>query len=467
MIDLSQRDKIYDGTLHKFIQGGHHIVLDVNSGAVHVVDKLIYDMLDVLRPPLGEICPDPVFERFPDVPHDDLADCYGELYHLFTDGVLYSSEGYEAYADHSVKAPVKALCLHVSHDCNLRCAYCFAGTGDFGGGRMLMEPEVGRLAIDFLVNESGERENLEVDFFGGEPLMAWDTVVETVRYARSLENAAGKHFRFTLTTNGVLLDDEKISFINSEMSNVVLSLDGRREVNDRVRKTVSGKGSYDLILPKFKKLVEIRVTPGRTDYYVRGTFTGWNLDFTEDIEAMAAEGFYHLSVEPAVTAADVPYAITPLQVDRIKDEYDRLFEIMRNDRDDKRYSFFHFNIDLNQGPCAIKRLRGCGAGNEYVAIAPDGDIFPCHQFVGIDEWKMGSLFEAGGALDFRIKEQFAATHIYSKEECPTCWARFYCSGGCNAAGFLYEGDIRKPHGISCALMKKRIECGIALRCDSN
>ena len=373
--------------------------------------------------------------------------------------MLFTEDDYEQYAAMAMKAPIKAMCLHVSHDCNLRCKYCFAQTGDFGGDRMLMKPETGKRAMDFLIKHSANRENLEVDFFGGEPLMAWDTVVETVKYARSIEKQHGKNFRFTITTNGMLLDDEKIDYINKEMSNCVLSLDGRKEVNDNIRPTPNGKGSYDIIVPKYQKLVAGR---GTKDYYVRGTFTKYNLDFANDVLHISDLGFEQLSVEPVVTDPKMPYAITKSDLPTIFAEYDRLEKLMEEQKlaNKRKFNFFHFMIDLNQGPCAVKRLRGCGCGNEYVAVTPDGDIYPCHQFVGIEEWKMGDIFS--DKIDQKIKDYFAGIHIYSKENCGNCWARFYCSGGCNANSFIYEGDVKKPHKLSCELQKKRIECAIAL-----
>ena len=451
-----------DSRIHKYKQGDMYIVLDINSGGVHVVDRLIFDMLDYICPDhegggLG-VTAEQLAASLPQYDKGEIAEALSELEELYNGKMLFSEDEYKQYAEMTLNSPIKAMCLHVSHDCNLRCKYCFAETGDFGGGRMLMPPEVGKKAIDFLIEKSAGRENLEVDFFGGEPLMAWDTVKATVDYARSIEKQHGKNFRFTITTNGVLLDDEKTEYINREMSNCVLSLDGRKGVNDRIRITPNEKGSYDLIVPKFQKLVKERVNEGRTDHYIRGTFTKYNLDFTNDILHMAELGFKQLSVEPVVTDPTTPYAITENDLPTIFDEYDRLCEIMKNDP--KKFNFFHFKIDLNQGPCAVKRLRGCGCGNEYVAITPDGDIFPCHQFVGMDEWKMGNIFD--GNVNKDIKDYFAKTHIYSKEGCADCWARFYCSGGCNANSFKYEGDARKPHKIACEMQKKRIECGIAL-----
>ena len=449
-----------DSRIHKYKQGENYFVLDVNSGGVHIVDELTYKMLDFICPDEKgfNITADEIAQKLPDADKSEIEEIYGELMSLYNDKILFSEDDYRQYADKSLNAPIKAMCLHVSHDCNLRCKYCFAETGDFGTGRKLMPVEVGKKAIDFLIEKSYGRENLELDFFGGEPLMAWDTVVETVKYARSIEKQHGKNFRFTITTNGVLLDDEKIEYINNEMSNCVLSLDGRKEINDNIRITPNNKGSYDLIVPKFKKLVEGRTKPGRTDYYVRGTFTKYNLDFANDVLHVANDlGFEQLSIEPVVTDEKYPYALTSADLPKVFSEYDRLYEIMEKGCG---FNFFHFMIDLQQGPCAIKRLRGCGCGNEYVAVTPDGDIFPCHQFVGMDEWKMGNIFD--GNVNSEIKNYFAKTHIYSKKGCSDCWARFYCSGGCNANSFQYEGDVQIPNKLACEMQKKRIECGIAL-----
>lgn len=450
--------------IHKYKQGDKYIVLDVNSGGVHLADEMIFNMLDHIRPEpnadnLG-ITAEELAEKLPRYDKEEIAECLAELEQLYKDKCLFSEDEYRQFADKTLNAPIKAMCLHVSHDCNLRCEYCFAETGDFGTGRKLMPAEVGKKAIDFLIEKSFGRENLEVDFFGGEPLMAWDTVTATVDYARSIEKQHGKNFRFTITTNGMLLDDEKIEYINREMSNCVLSLDGRKEVNDRIRFTPNHKGSYDLIVPKFKKLVEGRTKEGRTDYYIRGTFTKYNLDFANDILHFADLGFRELSVEPVVTDENFPYALTEEDLPAIYKEYDRLYEIM--EKNPGKFNFFHFKIDLNQGPCAIKRLRGCGCGNEYVAVTPDGDIFPCHQFVGMEQWKMGNIFD--GNVDKSIKDYFAKTHIYSKKGCSDCWARFYCSGGCNANSFRYEEDVQIPNKLACKLQQKRIECGIALGC---
>ncbi|WP_343252712.1 thioether cross-link-forming SCIFF peptide maturase [Ligaoa zhengdingensis] len=448
--------------IHKFYQNGYHIVLDVNSGAVHVVDRLIYDMLDLVELPLAQDCPEELLERFAgEYSREEIAEAYGEISALCDAGQLFTADEYEQFANLMVSAPIKAMCLHVAHDCNLRCKYCFASTGEYGEGRgrKLMPVEIGKKAIDFLIEQSYGRKNLELDFFGGEPLMNFEMVKETVRYAREREKETGKNFRFTITTNGMLLDDDKIDFINREMSNVVLSVDGRPEVNDRMRPTPNGRGCYDIIMPKFKRLVEKR---GQDQYYVRGTFTKYNLDFGNDVLHFADEGFDQISVEPVVSPADQPYALTPADLPAIYAEYERLAKlIIERKKAGKGFNFFHFMLDLDQGPCAIKRLRGCGCGNEYVAVTPDGDIYPCHQFVGQEEWKMGSLLD--GSLDLKMKDRFAKANVYAKEDCRNCWAKFYCSGGCNANSAQYEGDILKPHKISCDTEKKRLECAIMIR----
>ncbi len=442
--------------IHKFRQAGYNILLDVNSGAVHVPDDCAFDVLDCISAPMSAEMPDELPEKLPQYTAEELREAYGELYGLYKDGALFTEDDYEKYSETMVRSPIKSMCLNVAHDCNLRCEYCFAQTGDFGGERCIMPPETGRRAIDFLIENSANRENIELDFFGGEPLMAWDTVVETVRYARSVEKNHGKKFRFTITTNGLLLDDDKIDFINREMVNVVLSLDGRKDVTDRIRKTLNGKSAYDVIVPKFQKLVQSR---GDKDYYVRATFTKYNLDFTDDVIHLRELGFEQLSAEPVVTDINEPYAITESDLPRVFSEYDRLCEVMMNREKDK-FNFFHFMVDLDQGPCAIKRLRGCGCGNDYVAIDPNGNIYPCHQFVGIDDWKMGNLYD--GSFDNDIKSIFAATHVYSKQGCRDCWAKFFCSGGCNANSFIYEGDVKKPHKLSCEMQKKRLECALTL-----
>ena len=446
--------------IHKYKLGGFNIVLDVNSGGVHIVDELTYDMLDNVELPFEEKCPEKVIKKLSKYYSvDEIESCYNEIVELYNDQILFSEDDYEKYADYSVASPVKAMCLNIAHDCNLRCKYCFASTGDFGKGRKLMTFETGKKAIDFLLEKSLDRKNLELDFFGGEPLMNFDVVKQIVEYARSREAEYGKKFRFTITTNGVLLDDDKIDFINREMSNVVLSIDGRKEVNDYMRKRVDGSGCYDKIMPAFKKLVEKR---GDKEYYVRGTFTKNNLDFSNDVFDLYNNGFDQISVEPVVCEASADYAITEKELPAIFKEYERLAErILENEKKGKKFNFFHFMLDLDQGPCAIKRLRGCGCGNDYVAISPDGDIYPCHQFVGIEEFKMGNIDE--GTFDTNMKSYFSKTHVYTKPECKKCWAKFYCSGGCNANNYQYAGDVHNAHKLSCQLQKKRLECAIMLK----
>jgi len=445
--------------IHKYKLNGFNIVLDVNSGGVHIVDELTYDLLDNVEPPFEEKCPEKVIEKLSrSYSREDIESCYEEIVELYNDKILFSDDDYEKYAKYSVASPVKAMCLNIAHDCQLRCKYCFASTGDFGKGRKLMSYETGKHAIDFLLENSGDRPNLELDFFGGEPLMNFKVVKQIVEYARSREAEYGKKFRFTITTNGLLLDDEKIDFINKEMSNVVLSIDGRKEVNDYFRVLPNGQGSYDMILPKYKKLVEGR---GDKEYYVRGTFTNKNLDFSNDVFALYDAGFDQISVEPVVGDSD-EYALTEKDLPAVFKEYEILAKkIIDNEKAGKKFNFFHFMLDLDQGPCAIKRLRGCGCGNDYVAITPDGDIYPCHQFVGIDKYKMGNIDE--GTFDQEMKKEFASAHVYSKPDCKKCWAKFYCSGGCNANNYQYMGDIHNAHKISCQLEKKRLECAIMMK----
>ena len=447
-------------TVHTFTALGQYLAADVNSGAVHVLDKLTYDLLSAVgEGPIGEgRVPRELVDWLCQYDPAELEEAWQELRVLQNAGLLFTTDDYldpEAAMALPKAAVVKALCLHVSHDCNLRCRYCFASTGDFGTGhRMTMSFDTAKAAIDWVVAKSGKRRNIEVDFFGGEPLMAMDTVKRTVEYARSLEEKYDKVFRFTITTNGILLDDETIDYINREMSNVVLSLDGRGEVNDRMRPTVNGKGSYEIIVPKFQKLVAGR---GTKDYYVRGTFTRDNLDFSKDVLHMGDLGFRHVSVEPCSGPADDPFAIREEDLGRVEEEYEKLAKLLMDRKD---INFFHFNVDLAQGPCVIKRLRGCGAGCEYVAITPDGDIYPCHQFVGKEEFRMGSVYD--GSFDMEISGQFAQQNVYTRPACRTCWARFYCSGGCSASNLLVNGDIITSNEVACAMERKRLECAIAL-----
>ena len=443
--------------IHTFKAVGQPMLLDVGSGAVHAIDNMAFDVLEMWNDHTPEEIRDALKEKYT---AQELDEVIGELKQLEELGALNAPDNYDDVKQVTEPGVVKSMCLHAAHDCNLRCKYCFAATGDFCmGERKLLPYEVGKAAIDWLVAHSGKRVNLELDFFGGEPLMNFETVKKIVEYARSQEPVYHKKFRFTITTNGMLLTDDKIDFINREMSNVVLSIDGRKEVNDRMRPRVDGKGSYDKIIPMYKKLVDQR---GEKEYYVRGTYTKYNLDFSDDVFALLDAGFDQISVEPVIADAEEPYAITEADLPRIFEEYERLMQkILDYEATGKKFNFFHFMLDLDQGPCAIKRLRGCGCGNEYVAITPDGDIYPCHQFVGEADYKMGNVDD--GTFNREMKSDFAKTHIYSKPDCRNCWARFYCSGGCNANNYQFSGDVHKAHKLSCEIEKKRLECAIVLK----
>lgn len=447
--------------IHRYQKKGLNFVLDVNSGAVHLLDDISYAVSGLLDENMGDTCPQGIIDALPDYTADEIREAYDELYELKKAGQLFAQDDYIDVSRYiPVNAPVKALCLHVAHDCNLRCKYCFASTGDFGQGRKIMPPEIAKKAIDFVIARSGVRHNIEVDFFGGEPLMAWDTVTQTVDYARSLEEKYNKKFRFTITTNGLLLDEDKRKYINENMDNCVLSLDGRREVNDEFRKTVAGTGSYDTIVPKFKALVDER--DPNLDYYARGTFTSHNLDFAEDVLSIADAGFDRLSVEPVTADPGCGYDLTEDDLPKIEAEYDRLTDIMlERKKEGKPFTFFHYMVDLDQGPCVVKRLRGCGAGYEYVAVTPDGDIYPCHQFVGKDEFKQGSVLDQSFNMD--IAQKFAGMNIYSRPKCQKCWAKFYCSGGCSAANYNMNHDMNDSYDLGCEMERKRLECAIYLK----
>ncbi len=447
--------------IHRYQKKGLNFVLDVNSGAVHLLDDISYAVSGLLDENMGDTCPQSIIDALPDYTADEIREAYDELYELEKAGQLFAQDDYIDVSRYiPVNAPVKALCLHVAHDCNLRCKYCFASTGDFGQGRKIMPPEIAKKAIDFVIARSGVRHNIEVDFFGGEPLMAWDTVKQTVDYARSLEEKHNKKFRFTITTNGLLLDEDKRKYINENMDNCVLSLDGRREVNDEFRKTVAGTGSYDTIVPKFKALVDDR--DPNLDYYARGTFTSHNLDFAEDVLSIADAGFDRLSVEPVTADPGCGYDLTEDDLPKIEAEYDRLTDIMlERKKNGNAFTFFHFMVDLDQGPCVVKRLRGCGAGYEYVAVTPDGDIYPCHQFVGKEEFKQGSVLDQSFNMD--IAQTFAGMNIYSRPKCQKCWAKFYCSGGCSAANYNMNHDMNDSYDLGCEMERKRLECAIYLK----
>ena len=447
--------------IHKYKLGDYNIVLDVNSGGVHVVDELTYDMLDNVAPPFAPECPEEVvtkLSRFYDP--EEVRSCYAEILEAYQEGILFSPDDYEKYANFAVASPIKAMCLNIAHDCNLRCKYCFASTGDFGEGRKLMSYETGKKAVDFLLQNSGDRVNLEMDFFGGEPLMNFPVVKRLVEYGRSIEKEKNKHFKFTMTTNCVLMNDEIMDFLNKEMSNVVISIDGRREVHDRMRPTINGKGSYDIIMNKAQEFVRRRNACDK-EYYVRGTFTGFNKDFGNDVLHLADQGFDQISVEPVVTDPKCEYALREEDLPEIREEYERLAQIYMDRRaNGKWFNFFHFMVDLEGGPCLRKRLTGCGAGNEYVAVTPDGDIYPCHQFVGRDGYRMGSVLD--GTFDRDIQAKFAHNTVLNKEKCRDCWARFFCSGGCAANAEAFHGDISQPYDMECQMERKRLECAMAI-----
>ncbi len=457
--------------IHQYINNGYYIVLDVNSGSVHSVDALLYDVVEALAPnvpdmerpaSLTEDQKSCVFHTLSSrYTEEDLLDALSDVQELIDAEELFTADIYKDYVVDFKKRQtvVKALCLHIAHDCNLACRYCFAEEGEYHGRRAFMSFEVGKKALDFLIANSGNRINLEVDFFGGEPLMNWNVVKQLVEYGRSQEKKYNKKFRFTLTTNGVLLNDEIMDFCNKEMSNVVLSLDGRKEVNDRMRPFRNGSGSYDLIVPKFQKFAKSR---GEKDYFVRGTFTRNNLDFSQDVLHFADLGFEKLSVEPVVASPDEPYSIREEDLPEIMKEYDKLAkEFIKREKEGRGFKFFHFMIDLSQGPCVAKRLSGCGSGTEYLAVTPWGDFYPCHQFVGMENFLLGNVEE--GIVNTAVRDEFKLCNVYAKEKCRDCFARFYCSGGCAANSYNFHGKITDAYDIGCAMQKKRIECAIMIR----
>ena len=445
--------------IHQYKSNGYNIVLDVESGAVHVVDDITYDVISLYE----ENSADEIISKLKSsYNEDEIRECISEVKELVEDGQLFTEDIYEPFVEkfkEKRQTVVKALCLHIAHDCNLACKYCFAEEGEYHGRRALMSFEVGKKALDFLVANSGNRVNLEVDFFGGEPLMNWDVVKQLVAYGRSLEKPNNKKFRFTLTTNGVMLNDEVMEFVNKEMSNVVLSLDGRKEVNDRMRPFRTGKGSYDLIVPKFQKLAESR---NQTNYYIRGTFTRNNLDFSEDVKHFADLGFKQMSIEPVVGPEEDPYSIREQDLPQIMEEYDKLaLEYIDRYKKGNGFNFFHFMIDLTQGPCVYKRLSGCGSGTEYLAVTPWGDFYPCHQFVGNEDFLMGNVDE--GITKPEIVKEFGNCNVYSKEKCKNCFAKFYCSGGCAANSYNFHGTINDAYDIGCEMQRKRVECSIMIK----
>lgn len=441
--------------IHKFYLNGKYIVLDIASGSVHLVDEIVYKLLDDFL----DLDRSQLIEKYSkEFDSEKLEEAIEEIEYLINEDLLFSEDEHFKLPQYNKENIVKAMCLHVAHDCNLRCKYCFASQGDFKGDRSLMDYETGKKALDFLLKNSGNRKNLEVDFFGGEPLMNFDLVKKLVKYGREEEKKYNKHFRFTITTNGMLLNEEIEDFINENMDNVVLSIDGRKSINDEMRPTINDKGSYDIIVPKFQELISKR---GDKDYFIRGTFTNENLDFSKDLKDFYDNGFKKTSIEPVVTDEKEPYAIREEHLDKILNEYEKMskdyIELRKKDKD---FSFFHFIIDLSQGPCIVKRTVGCGAGSEYVAVTPQGEIYPCHQFVGEKEFLLGDVDR--GIVNTELRDTFKNSNVYTNEDCPTCWARYYCSGGCHANAYYSNNDLSKPYKVGCEMEKKRIECAISV-----
>lgn len=450
--------------IHQYQLGGYNIVLDICSGSVHVVDEVAYDIIAMFENnPKNKIIEE-ISKKYSgrdDVTAQDIEECFSQVVSLKESGKLFAPDTFEPVAGHlkaKTSGVVKALCIHIAHTCNLNCSYCFASQGKYHGDRAMMSFEVGKRALDFLVENSGSRRNLEVDFFGGEPLMNFDVVKQMVEYARSIEKKHNKNFRFTLTTNGMLIDDDVIDFANREMSNVVLSLDGRREVHDRYRVDYTGKGSWETIVPKFQKLVKAR--EGK-NYYMRGTFTHANPDFLNDIKQMLDLGFTELSMEPVVCAPEDPSALTAEDLPIVLEQYEKLAELMRErDKEGNPFTFYHYMIDLTGGPCIYKRISGCGSGTEYMAVTPWGDLYPCHQFVGEEKFKLGDIWS--GVTNKETVEEFASCNVYARPECRDCWAKLYCSGGCAANAYHSTGTIKGVYKYGCELFKKRMECAIAV-----
>lgn len=448
--------------IHQYKLGGYNIVLDVCSGSVHVVDEVAYDIIGMFEESDRESIIHAMCEKYAereDISGQDIQECYEQVVSLKERGKLFAPDTFEPMAGHlkaKTSGVVKALCMHIAHTCNLNCSYCFASQGKYHGDRAVMSFEVGKRALDFLIENSGTRRNLEVDFFGGEPLMNFDVVKQLVAYARSIEKEHNKNFRFTLTTNGMLIDDDVIEFANRECSNVVLSLDGRKEIHDRYRVDYAGKGSWERIVPKFQKLVEAR---GGKDYYMRGTFTHANPDFLKDIQQMLDLGFTELSMEPVVCAPGDPSELTEEDMPIVMEQYEKLAELMlQRDKEGKPFTFYHYMIDLTGGPCIYKRISGCGSGTEYMAVTPWGDLYPCHQFVGEEKFKLGDIWN--GVSNTDIQDEFASCNVYARPECRDCWARLYCSGGCAANAYHSTGSVKGVYKYGCELFRKRMECAI-------
>lgn len=450
--------------VHQFKQNGYNIVLDTCSGSVHVVDEVAYDIISMYKEKTEDKIVSAILEKYKDIPdvnEDEVRECIADVKELEENKKLFTPDVYEdmAFEWKNNSKVIKALCLHIAHTCNLNCSYCFASQGKYQGERALMSFEVGKQAFDFLVANSGSRKNLEVDFFGGEPLMNWDVVKQLVAYARSIEKEHNKNFRFTLTTNGVLIDDDVIDFLNKEMDNVVLSLDGRKEVHDRFRVDYAGNGSYDKILPKFKKLVDAR---GGEKYYMRGTFTHHNVDFTNDIFHMADLGFTELSMEPVVCSPDDPSALTEEDLPKLFEQYEILAnEMIKRKKEGRPFTFYHYMLDLTEGPCIYKRITGCGSGTEYMAVTPWGELFPCHQFVGDPKYSLGNIWD--GVTNTAVQDEFRKCNAYARPDCKDCWAKLYCSGGCAANAYHATGSIQGVYKYGCELFKKRIECAVMMK----
>ena len=450
--------------IHQYKLNGYNIVLDTYSGAIHTVDDLAYDIISLYKEKSTEEIITSMLEKYKadkTITREEILSCIEDIKELEKAGKLFSKDIYKnrTFDFKNRKTDIKALCLHVAHTCNLNCEYCFASQGKYHGERALMPYEVGKRALDFLIENSGSHHNLEVDFFGGEPLMNFEVVKKLVKYAREQEKLHNKNFRFTLTTNGLLIDDDVIAFVNKEMSNVVLSLDGRKEVHDSLRKTISGQGSYDIIIPKFKKLVKAR---GGKNYYIRGTFTHNNIDFLKDILHMADLGFTELSMEPVVCAPDEPYALTEKDLPILKEQYELLAkEMIKRDSENRGFTFYHYMLDLTHGPCIYKRISGCGSGTEYLAVTPWGDLYPCHQFVGDEKFKLGDIYN--GIVNTKVRDEFKLCNAYARPECKDCWAKLYCSGGCAANSYHATGNILGTYKYGCKLLKKRIECAIMIK----